>query len=138
MIKTCAHCGTAFEARTARARYCGSTCRARASEKAKRDGATPSPAAMPVAPVQSAASAGGLVEAVRRELEAAQRLDSFLGQQALGLAARIEAGGDTGSAVAALSKELRAVMDAALADAPKAADALDELSERRRRKASGA
>lgn len=136
MIKTCAHCGTAFEARTARARYCGSTCRARASEKAKRDGATPAP--MPVAPVQSAPSAGGLVDAVRRELEAAQRLDSFLGQQALGLAARIGAGSDTGSAVAALSKELRAVMDAALADAPKAADALDELSERRRRKASGA
>lgn len=82
--------------------------------------------------------ASGLVAAVRAELEAAERDATALGAQALALAARIDTGADTGSAIAALSKELRAVMDSALAGAAKAADKLDELSERRKRKASGA
>ncbi|GGV34133.1 hypothetical protein GCM10010182_67490 [Actinomadura cremea] len=136
MTKTCAHCGETFEARSARAKYCGSTCRARASEKAKRGGHA-APAAAP-APVAELPAPSTLAAAVRGELEAAERLGTFLGAQAVALAGRIDAGGDTGSAVAALSKELRAVMDAALAGAPKAADALDELANRRRRKASGA
>jgi hypothetical protein len=78
------------------------------------------------------------VAAVRAELEAADRLGTALGQQALALAERMSSKFDTGSAVAAVSKELRAVMDAALANAATAADALDELSARRRAKASSA
>jgi hypothetical protein len=41
---------------------------------------------------------------------------------------------DTGSAVAAVSRELRATMTAALADVPVANDPLDELRARRDRK----
>ena len=77
------------------------------------------------------------MQAVRAELEAADRLETALGQQAVVLAGLMGSQFDTGAAKASLSRELRAVMDAALADAPKAADRLDELAERRRRKASG-
>jgi len=122
VVRTCASCGRQFEAQRSTARYCGSTCRSRAHR----------------APVVSVGQANPLREAVRQELEAAGRLETVLGQQALMLADRLAAQGDTGSAVAALSRELRAVMEAALADAPAAADALDELAERRRRKAAGA
>lgn len=136
MTRACAWCGGSFEAVRSTAKYCSSSCRAKASNAVKRGGpAAPKAAPAPVAdlPVRNT-----LAEAVRNELEAAERLETFLGAQAVALAGRIDAGGDTGSAVAALSKELRAVMDAALAGAPKAADALDELANRRRRKASGA
>lgn len=73
-----------------------------------------------------------------RELEAAGRLETVLGQQAVKLAERMCSQFDTGSATASVSRELRAVMDAALAGAPKAADSLDELANRRKLKASGA
>ena len=134
MTRNCAWCGEAFQAKRPTAKYCGGSCRAKASNASKR-APRRAPVELPPAP---APADGGVVAAVSAELEAADRAESFLGAQALALAARIDAGSDTGSAVAALSKELRAVMDAALADAPKAADKLDELSERRKRKASGA
>jgi hypothetical protein len=79
-----------------------------------------------------------LVAAIRRELEGARRLDTALGRQAMRLAERMHSMMDTGSAVAALSRELRAVMAEALAGVPAKADGLDELAARRERKASGA
>lgn len=139
MTRHCAVCGKAFEAKRSTAKYCGSTCRARQSQgikpprPARGVDAPPAPAA-----VMPLVGESPLVASVRRALEDAGRLDSVLGQQALMLAGRLAGQGDSGSAVAALSRELRAVMDAALADAPQAADALDELAERRRRKAAGA
>jgi hypothetical protein len=67
------------------------------------------------------------------ELQAAGRADTALGQQALALAERVNNPRDTGSAIAALSKELRAVMVEALKGAEVAADPLDELRARRDR-----
>ncbi len=70
------------------------------------------------------------------ELETAGRLETFLGQHALTLARRIAGGRETGSAVSALSKELRAVRAEALKGVGAPASALqqhrDELAARRR------
>lgn len=134
MTRACAWCGHTFEAKRPTAKFCSSNCRAKSSNASKR-APRPAPAEVPPVPLPVAS---GLVAAVRAELEAAERDATALGAQALALAARIDTGADTGSAIAALSKELRAVMDSALAGAAKAADKLDELSERRKRKASGA
>jgi len=57
----------------------------------------------------------------------------MLGQMALLFAERM-CEFDTGSGTAALSKELRAVMAAAVQGAPAAADPVDELRARRDRK----
>jgi hypothetical protein len=83
---------------------------------------------------------GSVVESVRAELETAGRLDNSLGQQALSLASRLDGGSsfDTGSALAAVSRELRSVMELALRDATTVADPLDEFTARRERKAAGA
>lgn len=75
---------------------------------------------------------GSTVEAVRAELVAAGRADSYLGRAALALAYRV----DTSTAVmgfAALVKELRATMDAATGDVTSAGDPVDELRARRDR-----
>lgn len=84
------------------------------------------------------ASSGGrrLAGAVERELAAAERLETALGQAAVVLARRIEEGLDTGAAVASMTRELRITLDAALAGARSPASPLaqmrDELADRRR------
>lgn len=79
----------------------------------------------------------GLVVAVRAELAAAGRLDSALGQAALGLAERLTGTANTGSAVAALTRELRATLEAATEGATVEESPVqrlrDQLAERRRR-----
>lgn len=73
---------------------------------------------------------------MQAELDAAGRADTYLGAAALALADRI----DQSTAVmgfAALVKELRATMDAALAGVKKVADPLDELRARRDAKRTG-
>jgi len=79
-----------------------------------------------------------LADTVRDELRSAGQLNSALGAQAVRLAERMESPFDTGSAIAALSRELRAVMTEALQDASRAVDPLDELAQRRLQKAAGA
>lgn len=67
---------------------------------------------------------------MQAELDESGRAETYLGAAALALADRI----DQSTAVmgfAALVKELRATMDAALAGVQKAADPLDELKRRR-------
>jgi hypothetical protein len=75
-----------------------------------------------------------LVLAITSELKAAGRLNSSLGQQAELLAGRIGVPFDTGSSVAAVSKELRQIMAKALEDAQVGVDPLDQLRARRDRK----
>lgn len=119
MDAQCAACGVAFEAQRATAKYCGATCRKRGNRRGE-------------VVVLAAAPVVGLVEATRGELAAAGRLDTVLGQQALTLAERITNPRDTGSAIAALSRELSRVMAEAVKGAA-AADPLDELRARRDR-----
>jgi hypothetical protein len=90
-------------------------------------------ATLPVAPDTS------LADVVRRDLEAASRLDTLPGQLALALALRLTAVGTTASSVATLSKELRALMAEALAGTVvRRRDLIDEIGARREQKAAGA
>lgn len=66
------------------------------------------------------------------------KLESPLGATAIVLAARLDAGTDPGSAMAAMSKELRAAMTELMRSAPAAADPVDELRQRRKRRIAGA
>jgi hypothetical protein len=71
------------------------------------------------------------VDALTRELDAAGRLDSWLGQSALELARRISSSLESGASAASMTKQLRETMADALKGAATADDALDELRKRR-------
>jgi len=73
------------------------------------------------------------------DLERGGRLDTPAGRNALTLASRLDsASGDTGSSIAALSKQHLAALAEALKDAPRADDGVDELAAfRTKRRASG-
>jgi hypothetical protein len=124
MKRTCNSCGNEYEAKRPNSKYCGDTCRKRGS----RSGG---PVVAISAPEADAVPA--LLEATRRELEAAGVADTALGQQAIELARRMSDPRAMGLSVAPISKELRSVMAEAMKDAPKASR-LDELRARRERK----
>ncbi len=125
MNRECDSCGTEYEAQRKTSRYCSTRCRMRASRR-------------PGAPVAAEVpDSGGLLEALRRELADVGRLDTALGQQAIALAVKLASPHDTGSAMAAVSRELRAVREEALRGAEQAADPLDELRLRRDAKRAG-
>lgn len=79
-----------------------------------------------------------LVEAYRAQLEGAGRLDTPEGAHVMLLAELFATGQHTSSGAATLSRELRAALEVAMRGAAKKADAVDELSERRRRKTESA
>ena len=68
----------------------------------------------------------------RLELESRGVLDTPQGEHVLMLATLLATGGHTTSGAATLSRELRAAREDALRFARKAADAVDELQQRRR------
>lgn len=123
----CTACGSSFAAKSPRATYCSPACRKRGSRagvKASVEPIRPTPDSDAVAP---------LLEATRRELEAAGVAETALGQQAIELARRMSDPRAMGLSVAPISKELRSVMTEAMKDAPRASG-LDELRSRRDRK----
>lgn len=95
-------------------------------------------AAVPDLPDRGGPDEPALVASYRKQLEQVERLDSPEGAHVMHLANLFANGQHTAAGAASLSKELRAAMEMALKGAPKAADALDELSKRRRQKATGA
>ena len=123
MQRTCAVCGRDFDAKRKDAITCGATCRSNRRNGKSATTPTDTP----------------LVRATRAELEAAGKLDTRHGQQALVLAARMS----TGTGVGPLSKELDRVMAAAIGYTPAAAptagqgDEVDELRARRDAKRAG-
>jgi hypothetical protein len=122
--KRCEQCDAAFDSSLDRARFCSAKCRKAAFLRRQESSGTVG---------ERKVSA---VEAVTAELEAAGRLETYLGASALALAERI----DSSTAVmgfAALVKELRFTMEAALAGAVVVADPVDELRSRRDRKYAG-
>lgn len=137
MRKSCAVCGTEFEAKRAAAKYCGQTCRQRAH---RRPEAASDAKVLPLPPETTSEPApvmvgGRLAAATAAELDQAGRLETAVGQAALALAARIDGGiRETGAALAALVREHRATLAEAVRGAAKAADPLDELRARRERK----
>lgn len=128
MQRACDSCAEFYTAVRSTSRFCSDTCR----KRGQRGHIAAVPVTPDVPPVVT-----GTVAATRAELAAADRLGTYLGAAALALAVRI----DESTAVmgfAALVKELRSTMVEALKGAPRAADAVDELEERRERKFAGA
>lgn len=114
----CAVCGEGFEARRRTAKYCGDRCRQQSHRS-------------PGAPADVVPGGPRIVEVTRREVERLGKTDTVLGQQALELAERLVSRKDTGSAIAAVSRELDRVM---LRLASGAAQAEDQLASARRRR----
>ena len=127
MDRNCSHCGTSFPAQRPTARYCSSSCRSRASVQRKREGQVAEVVTnLPERPSDPASTLAGTVG---RQLEGAKKRDTYAGQQALIIAERMDRLSplDTGSQVAALSRELDRLMTALLANVAPEADALDTL-----------
>ena len=127
MSVTCP-CGTVFEAKHPRARYCSDRCR-----KRPQRGSKPAQVASFVATPHRI---GAVEKATAGELAAVDRLETSLGAQCLALARRLDMPGmDTGSAMASVSRELRATLAEATrgfaASSPQ--QLRDELAARRMR-----
>ena len=126
-------CGRSFSAKSNRARYCSDRCR----KRAQRGGGEVVELPAKVGQVEGSvlAVAGPVVTATFDALKAADRLETPHGAMALSLARRMdEPGLDTGSALAAVSRQLDAVLVVALrgagvASAPQQLQ--DELAARR-------
>lgn len=102
---SCAGCSVEFEARRASAKWCSDRCRRREARRAAGQVA-------PASPVPKPPVASGVVDAVRRELEAAGVLASVNGQIALMLAERTAT--EDASGLARLSAALREAVTLAL------------------------
>jgi hypothetical protein len=127
--RLCDSCGEPFETKRPNARWCSARC----NKRGQRGHVVDLSAKAEAPPAAAAVSV-----AVLAELVAAGRESSSLGVQALALAGRIDAGRDTGAAIASLSRELRATVEAALKGVAAKADGLDDLARRREKKAAGA
>jgi hypothetical protein len=130
MQRACDSCGAPYSARSPLARYCSPRC----AKRAQRTGLSRS-AAEPAVVAVVPSGAGAVEAAVRGALETAGRLSAPLGQVALVLARRLDApGGESGSGLASVAKQLAVTLAAVTADVRPADDLLDELRIRRDRK----
>lgn len=129
MQRACDSCGKPYEAKTKRSRYCGETCK----KRGLRAGAV-----VPLRQVEQPSEELSAVAVTRRVLEDCERLHTPAGVNALLLAAKLDAGGDTGSAMASLSKQHLAALAEATRDVQQAADPVDELRRRREARLKGA
>jgi len=121
MLKSCERpgCGNQFSAQRSTAKYCSSSCRAKAS-------LDPQPV------VQISQRLVGLVDSVRERVEAAGLAGTVDGVSAVALAGRMESALND-SAYASLHRQLLVAMDRIDALAPRQG-AVDELRLRRDRK----
>ena len=130
MGRNCDSCGAPYFTRSPLSRYCSPRC----AKRAQRTGlsrSVPKPAVVAVVP----SGAGAVEAAVRGALEAAGRLSAPAGQVALVLARRLDApGGESGSGLASVARQLAVTLAAATSDVPPAVDLLDDLRIRRDRK----
>ena len=124
MERTCPQCSKVFHPQRSDAVYCSTTCRARAHRgiavvEPRDTQSDITPSGQP-----------GLVDALTQELSNAGVLESSEAQAALILARRVQAANETGSALAALSKQMVALKGEALASVSKR-DQMDEVTRRR-------
>ena len=136
--RRCESCGAAYTTtRPQLAKYCSGKCRKRAADQREAQRAADVEAANPQVSASGARPTPSteLVERLSGELEAAGRLDTVAGRQALLLARRLEDPLTSfGAAAASLSKELREVLAEAMAGVAREGDPVDELRARRERK----
>lgn len=142
--RTCEQCGAGFSSSRRQARFCGPTCRSRAHRGKPALAAVPddAPAAESTEAEKPAnprtakrhdphRKYSSLEAQVRASLSAISALDTISGMAAVRIAEQIDRGGDSGSAVATLSKELsRLVGEAKVEAAPRNKDAADDLMAR--------
>lgn len=104
----CAGCGDSFVAKTARAKWCGETCRKRAlrAKPKSTPAARKAAASSPRRQVKS-----GFEKATEAELRKLGKLTTMLGQQALLLAKRMGRDDEGMSALATLSREHSRIME---------------------------
>lgn len=143
MKRKCDSCGRAYEAKTKRSRYCKRPeCVRERERERKRKGKKPAATVVQLpdrsAETSDAPDSATTYAAALRELREANRVDSALGQAALRLAARIDASAtDSGSALAAMVRQLQQTLRAATADASVDGDPIDELRARREARQGG-
>lgn len=133
MQRTCGACGAAYEARSARSKFCTDSECKRARERARNRQRRDPGGEVVEFPAPQADGEGGANERVtRRELDAAGRLETIAGQNAMSLARQLDhAAGDTGSSFAALAKQHLLAVDKAL----EGVEVADDPIERRRQAA---
>lgn len=130
MLKTCAGCGVEFESKRSDKRYHDATCRKRGSRRG--------PVEVDVTVVQAPTSTEpALVAAYRAKLAEVDRVNTPEGQHVLLLAQKMTNAFETGSGVAALSRQLDAVY-AQVMKGVNRGDALDDLTRRRQEKLEAA
>lgn len=126
MTRACDQCGVDYEAKRPSSRYCSARCRNRS---ARANGGKPRPSA---SQPEATAPDSAIADHVAREL--GNQVDTAAGQMAIALARRLDANLDTGSAMAAVARELRTLIVEVLGNQPQAADPIDELRARRDRR----
>lgn len=133
--RTCERCRRPFTAVNSSARFCSASCRAMAAkDRSKGRGVAPVTTVTPVTtPDAQPESSISVLEAVRRKLDAAGEADSPAGRMALTMAARADSGQDSGSALAALMKQLAVTLEDAVGRVV-AGDPIDEVREARERR----
>jgi hypothetical protein len=136
MPRACDSCGKRYEPLRAASRYCSGACRTRAH----RAGIARPAVARPEKPQRHApAASGNLTAAVLEELRVASKETTALGQACLAVAQRIDhAQLESGSALAAMTREFRAALEAALAVKADNGDVLDEMARKRQERLSRA
>lgn len=131
MERPCDACGTAYEAKRPSSKFCSPLCR----QRARRN-----PALIETEPGLST-EANSSVDFGPVETRVSERIGSLevanlpLAEIALAYARRMDSPRETGSAVAAIGKQLAAVLEDLERAGKRVADPLDELRERRRVKA---
>lgn len=143
MRRNCDTCGKAYEAQRVTSKYCSKKCNVRATRTRGKlvlvpDEVRAAPAETAMPPASAPSATAGVLAATRAELEELKALETPMGQLALQLAARIQYVPDTGSGTAAVSRELRQVLDAARAVSKGGSDRVDEINKRRQAKQEAA
>lgn len=135
MVKRhCDSCGKEYQPERKTSKYCGPTCRVRASRGAvvrPIGSARSSKSKTVVVSDQQLSDASSVTEMMKIDLRKADRLNTVLGQAALTLSLRIDSGRDTGSALASLTKEMRATYELAMRGTQSDDSPLDELMRKR-------
>lgn len=144
VTRPCDECGQPYAAQRKTSKFCSTRCRTRACRRTAREGKALAAGAKPAANVVQIEQKGAadqappdrptydtLEEQVRQSLNGLQALDTISGMAAVRIAQQIDRGGDSGSAVSTLTKELsRLVGEAKVEAAPRHRDGVTSLEER--------